>query len=98
MSVEIETIGIDIDGTKIILDKGAAKELYFKLKELFGDKTPTYIPYPVTYPAPVYPTYPTYPTYPWVFINSGTAQTNGTYPSNYTTTITCSANTLLTFT
>ena len=52
MSVEIETIGLDIDGTKIILDKDAAKELYFKLKELFDSKNPTYIPYPM------YPVYP----------------------------------------
>ena len=59
MSVEIETIGLDIDGTKIILDKNAAKELYFKLKELFDSKNPTYIPYPMypVYPyiAPMYP-------------------------------------------
>ena len=52
MGVEIETIGLDIDGTKIILDKNAAKELYFKLKELFDSKNPTYIPYPM------YPVYP----------------------------------------
>ena len=96
MSVEIDTIGIDIDGNKIILDKEAARELYFKLKELFGDKTPTYVPYPVTYPIPVYPTYPTYPTYPWVVVSS----TTGTLTNTTTSVPTCtvSANALLTYT
>jgi hypothetical protein len=82
MSVEIETIGLDIDGTKIILDKGAAKELYFKLKELFGgNEYPTYIPYPVHM-------YPPNPIYPWVAISSGTtctttaAMPNTTYNVN----------------
>jgi len=81
--VEIETIGIDIDGTKIILDKEAAKELYFKLKELFGDKEKqpiTWYTYPDTYP--VYPTYPN----PWIYISTGinsntTITTNGNYSS-----------------
>jgi hypothetical protein len=86
MSVEIETIGLDIDGTKIILDKDAAKELYFKLKELFDSKNPTYIPYPI-YPQPAYPYIPLYPTYfrsPWctattnlanISVSSGTTLT-----------------------
>ena len=96
MSVEIETIGIDVDGTKIILDKEAARELYFKLKELFGDKTPTSVPYPVTYPVPVYPTYP---TYPWTVMSANTTACL----SNYSATVsipnyTISDTALLTYT
>jgi hypothetical protein len=83
MGVEIETIGLDIDGTKIILDKNAAKELYFKLKELFDSKNPTYIPYPM-YPDPMYPVYPYIAPY-WTNTTAAlnTVITTGNVPNGY---------------
>jgi hypothetical protein len=78
MSVEIETIGLDLDGTKIILDKDAAKELYFKLKELFDSKNSTYIPYPMY---PVYPYIAPYWTTTTAALN--TVITTGNVPNGY---------------
>jgi hypothetical protein len=57
MNINVE-IKIKLDnGTEIILKDNDAKELYFKLKELYEQKE-TYIPYPV------YPTYPVI-SQPW---------------------------------
>ena len=47
------------NGVEVILNVEEAKELFFKLKEIFEEKT-EFIPYPT------YPVYPTYPTYPWI--------------------------------
>jgi hypothetical protein len=94
MSVNIETVGLDIDGTKIILTKDPAKELYTKLKELFEDKkiTLSYIPYPIP-SYPVYPNpiiFPSYPSQPW--ISQPWITTSGTIP--ITTTAWSTATTL----
>lgn len=46
-------LGIEIEGNKLLLTEDAAKQLYYKLKEIFEDKhSITYIPYPY----PVYNT------------------------------------------
>ena len=76
MGVLIETVGLDIDGTKIVLDKQAAKELYLALKELFEDKK--VMPYVEYIPIPVYPYYP--PIQPWITV---TTTGNNTIPYTF---------------
>jgi hypothetical protein len=66
-------IGIEIEGTKLILTEEAARELYQKLDKMFGSKV-------ISYPW-IYPTYPVHPA-PWnpVWITStGSGNTLDSY-------------------
>lgn len=62
-------IGIEVDGVKLALTEDAAKELFFKLKELF-DKPTTYV-YPYTYPNTW--TYPLIEKQGWISVGGGTS-------------------------
>ena len=61
--MKLSEIVIEIEGKKYAIDMDKAKELYYELYQLFGDKELQYVPY-IPY-QPIVPYEPYQPPQPW---------------------------------